>query len=183
MRLAPLGTALLCASLPVAGCICQNADSATTSAVKSRELASFDFVAKPQPALLSLWPPDPTTPRRKKRQMLTTQDGVNLLATVDGVDPFFTWDFERPLRAGSLSIELDAEKAGDFQLFWATDECKTFEERCSATLSLPAGQQSVAFIVDPTTIAVARSAGRQGMKVGFRRIFYSDRSRVWLRAA
>lgn len=148
LRVARLGVALLCASLPVVGCVCEQG-AKQEGAPRPRELAFFDFVRPPDVAAMNLWPVDNEAPKRKKRDLRTRQEGAKLVAAVDGRDPYFVWDFEDPLRAGALSVELESDTEGNVQLFWADDNCKTYEERCSTIVLIPTGASSVDFVLDP----------------------------------
>jgi len=79
---------------------------------------------------------------------LTRQEGPDLLATTDGEDPYFVWDFESPERFGALVLDVDADEVGRVQLFWANDDCKVYEERCSTSRMLVPGRQTVDFFLD-----------------------------------
>lgn len=147
-RAAALGTALLSATLPIAGCVCDGSKP-TDAPARPRELAYYDFVREPDGAHVQLWPPDDKAPKRKKRDLLTRQSGTLLVAQVDGKDPYFVWDFETQARAAALSVELESDSGGRLQLFWADEDCKIYQERCSATYEIGTGLSRVDFVLDP----------------------------------
>jgi hypothetical protein len=193
---ASLGLALLCAMLPFAGCVCEQGE-ATRQALPgdnlnnpniepappppSREIATWDFTSDPEPALLSLWPQDSLAPPRKKLGILTTKDGDDLVALTDGPDPQFTWNFEKPLHAAVLSIELESQKVGDLQLFWTSVDCQVFQEACSMVERAGIGKATIDFVL---TFGQAIRALRldlpheRGTKLRFRRIHLISKPRL-----
>jgi hypothetical protein len=179
--LGALGTALLCAILPLSGCICESASPAASTPLAPRELAWLDFTGKAQPTLLSLWPADDAAPSRKKHQLLTSQRGTDLVALTEGVDSWFNWHFEKPVRAGALSVELESNKAGELELFWATAECKIFAQECSAIEPLGLGRHKLDFLLDPAQpingLRLDLPAER-GTKLTIHRISLHERPRI-----
>jgi hypothetical protein len=148
MRVAELGTAFLCATLPATACVCEQGRPERAPGAVARELAFYDFAHQPDPAKMSFWRPGKETPNRKKRQLLTRQEGADLFATTDGLDPYFVWDFETPERLGAFVVDVTAEQPGRLQLFWANDDCQVYEERCSTSVTVAAGRQTVDFFLD-----------------------------------
>jgi hypothetical protein len=180
LRLARLAISLITVWLPVSGCVCES-EKNKEAANRPRELAVFDFVDRPEISLLDLWPTGPDAPQRKKRQLTALPEGVELVATTDGPDPYFVWDFETPVAAADLSVELRSEQVGRLQLFWTTEDCKVYEERCSTVAALGVGDQTVDFVLDPTRplrgVRLDLPETR-GIKLAFRTIRLLSRPRL-----
>jgi len=180
-RVAQAGVLLVCASLPVSGCVCEQGKPARSSGAAPREVALYDFAGQPELSMLDLWPAGSDVPGRKKRQLLTRQEGTTLLATTDGPDPFFVWDFEKPVHAGALSVEVESDTEAPLQLFWSNESCKVYEERCSTTAQLAVGVQTVDYVLDrgvPLRGLRLDLPEVRGAKLTFRRIRLLERPRV-----
>ena len=143
-----LGTFLLAASLPLTGCVCDSGGRAAPPSRRPRELAFWDFAHQPELSKLDLWPAGAGAPKRKKHELETSEQGTDLVVTADGSDPFLIWDLETPLSVGVVSLEISSEMGGELQLFWATPECKVYQERCSTRAELGAGRQLFDFVIE-----------------------------------
>lgn len=124
-------------------------ESGTWSPGGADEVVVWDFPLEPPAPSLRLWPEDAASPKRKKRALATSNEQGRLAALVDGADPGFSWDFESPVAASFVRVEVEALAPGRLQLFFATSRCPVFSEACSATANLVRGKNLVNFLLDP----------------------------------
>jgi hypothetical protein len=165
MRVSRGGALAIAASQAIAGCVCEPGDRSRGSLPgddptdphvepvpppAAREAAVWEFSGSRAPPLLSLWPKDPSAPQRKKHHIDSSKVGEALLSVVQGNDPWFLWQFETPLHAAVVALDVTSDKPGNLQLFWTTIDCPTFAERCSQTQSIGGGRQEREFILSFT---------------------------------
>src|SRR5688572_21084910 len=107
MWLVRIGMLALAGALPVTGgCVCEQPSRARQA--HASELAFYDFVERQEPSVLELWPASAKSPPRKRHQLAAQTQGADLVATNQGADPFLVWDFETPIHAGALTVDLFA---------------------------------------------------------------------------
>ena len=139
----------------------------------SRETVVWDYRKSGEPALLSLWPKDPTAPSRKRSEAKVTKQGEILVAESESNDSWLLWQFDTPLHFASLSVEIVSPVADSLTLYWTSVECATFSERCSATQEIGVGRQFVDLV--PGTERAIREIrldlpGKSGVKVEFHQV-------------
>jgi hypothetical protein len=117
---------------------------------------TWDFSGPERPVLLSLWPAQDEAPGRLKRHLKTNQHEGRLRLQVDGIDPAFIWQFEKPLHAGVFRVDLWSDQPNDVQLFWAGTRCPSFKEECSTVVRVPAERHTVEFMLPPEPLAELR---------------------------
>jgi hypothetical protein len=161
-NLARLGTLVLALFLPVSGCVCEKGDRNRTglpgddpndpsidpaAPPAGGDVLAFQFAVSAEPPLLVLWPQDPVTPVRKDQKLAASTRDRALVLETKSADSWMMWQFETPLHAAVLAMDLSLPKPGTVQVFWSSLDCPLFEERCSESHALPAGRQHVDFRV------------------------------------
>ena len=142
-RLAPACVA----ALFVASCV-KDAPPPPATRGDREDVAVWDFPEQLGNTTLYLWPSGPDAPARSKRNLDTRKDEGRLVAVVTKIDPYFVWQFEDPLTAFAVHVELDAEEPGPVQVFWATPRCPNFSEPCSAAITVGRGRRTLEFLLD-----------------------------------
>lgn len=112
----------------------------------SNEVLVFNFSGpRPQPSV-TLWPAAPGLPASVHQLEQRAEDDA-LRITVSDEDPWMLWRFATPVAASLLVADVELDRAGSLQAFWADAACPELSEACSTELMAAPGRHRIEFLI------------------------------------